>query len=426
MKVIGYGICGPGEANRYMRQTLDEFKRLCDEVIILCNNCDQAEIDLIKEYGFEYRRDRREWGRHQWRIKQDFIERDIKQMAEEGDMLVCLDMDEVFDKHLTKEWLQEAPLDAYHVFVVDLWNDPEHFKLESCFWNVRIWRWNGETKFKAKPVHCGLAPEWTYHYHRHAPFILKHYGLMLKEDRARKIERYQKYDPNAVHLDMKYYDMLKDDSARPFDEEAMHKQVDEEVASYKQSKPKEFMAEKKKPRFAYVKNPHGEVIDIPEKHLDQTMKRGGFEFIGWADEQDDEIEQMFEDTDVDPEPQQTNNYNRSTADEKKELDELNAKDDKQMEEQDVEGLMDAPSDQIQAHDQIDQTPPQGLSDIQVTVSNEPPVDPHPKPDPNKAKKEEEAEAKTEQQKTAKTKVEKKKSTAKKATSKKSNKQKTKK
>jgi len=88
MKVIGYGICGPGEAGRYMKDTLDEFKRLCDAVIILCNNVDQAEIDLIKEYGFEFRRDRREWGAHQWQIKQDFIQRDIQQLANEGDMLV--------------------------------------------------------------------------------------------------------------------------------------------------------------------------------------------------------------------------------------------------------------------------------------------------------------------------------------------------
>lgn len=320
-KIIGYGLVGPGEAKRYMRETLDEFKRLCDTVIILCNNCDQAEIDLIKEYGFEYRLDRREWGAHQWRIKQDFIERDIKQIANEGDMLVCLDMDETIPK-LTKEWLKIADLDAYHVFIADLWNDPEHYKPESCFWNVRIWRWNGETKFKAKPVHCGLAPEWAYHYHRHAPFVLLHKGLMAREDRARKIERYNRYDPHAKHLDKRYYDMLKSDSARPFDFEEISKKISEEVATYQQTKPRKRMA-KKKERYAFIENPHGAVLDIPEKHVERTLKRPGFKLVGWNDDAaQEEVEQMFEETDVaDDTPQ--GSYQRPQQEEEKELEQLN-------------------------------------------------------------------------------------------------------
>lgn len=333
-KVIGYGICGPGEAGRYMKETMDCFKRLCDEVIILCNNCDQAELNLIDSYGFKRVNDRREWGTHQWRIKQDFIERDIKQMANEGDVLVCLDMDEVLSERCTKEWLMEAPLDAYHVFIVDLWNDPQHFKLESCFWNVRIWKWNGETKFKAKPVHCGLAPEWTYHYHRHAPFLLLHKGLMAEEDRLRKIKRYEKYDPHAEHLDQKYYDMLKSNTARPFDEEALADQIAEEVATYNQTKPRHSMIKKPKPRFAYVKNPHGETVDIPEKHLNQTLKRKGFEFVGWADEDQEEIEEMFEDDDAGivpvHAPHTEGSYQRPAQDEKDEVEERNAVADEQM------------------------------------------------------------------------------------------------
>jgi len=377
MKIIGYGICGPNEAGRYMKETLDCFKRLCDDVIILCNNTSKAEHDLIDSYGFTRVSDRREWGTHQWRIKQDFIERDIKQAAKPGDLLVCLDMDEVLDDTCTKEWLQNAPLDAYHVFVVDLWNDAEHFKLESCFWNVRIWRWNGETKFKAKPVHCGLAPEWTYHYHRHAPFLLLHKGLMLAEDRLSKIKRYERYDPKAEHLDRKYYDMLKSTTARPLDTAALLAQIQEEVATYNQTKPRKNTMEKKKEKFAYVKNPHGIVVDIPEKHLAQTLKRTGFTMIGWADEQQDEIEEMFADTDLgdvtapaDPinrTPAQNNaigSYQRTPADEKKELDRLNAASDITKDEE--KELFGAPDTD--------------------TVTEKTPAASHPKPNPNASKK----------------------------------------
>lgn len=278
--IIGYGICGGGEAKRYMNETLEQFKLLCDDVIILGNNITDDERGLIKRHGFKLVEDNREWGKLQWRIKQDFLERNVAKLAKNGDMLVCLDMDEVFCSHITKDWIEKAPLDAYHVFVVDLWNDTEHYKPESCFWNVRIWRWNGQTKFKEKPVHCGLAPEWTYYYHRFAPFLLKHYGLMKEEDRNRKIERYEKYDPKAIHLERKFYNMLKDKSSKSFDENKLCETIEKEVADYKQTKPraKDIVAQ---PRFAYVRNPAGKIYDIPEKDVAETIKRPGFVFIEW-------------------------------------------------------------------------------------------------------------------------------------------------
>lgn len=338
-KIIGYGICGEGEASRYMKQTLECFKNLCDEVIILCNNTSKAEDQLIDSYGFKRFSDRREWGKWQWRIKQDFLERNIAPIANEGDVLVCLDMDEVLSDSLTKEWLLKSELDAYHVFIVDLWE--EGFKPESCFWNVRLWKWNGNTKFKQKPVHCGLAPEWTYHYHRHAPFILKHYGLKDKIDRERKIKRYEHYDPKAEYLDKKFYKMLADDSFAPFDENDIQEKIAKEVNSYKQTKPRASMQPpKKEARYAYVKNPYGLVIDIPEKHLAETMKRGGFEFIGWADDAQKEIESLFEDVEIEGSDSQENperlldasqgSYQRSTKSMKQDFDAMNNRDDEQI------------------------------------------------------------------------------------------------
>lgn len=289
---LGYGIVGGGESQRYMRRTLEEFKRLCDFTILLGNNITDNERDLIKEYGFKLVEDNREWGLLQWKIKKDFIENHVSKLVDNGDMLVCLDMDEVFCEHLTKQWIETAPLDAYHVFVVDLWNDEEHYKVESCFWNVRIWRWNGETKFKQKPVHCGLAPEWTYHYHRHAPFILKHYGLMKPQDRLKKVARYEKYDPTAKYLDPNFYEMLKTNSSKPFTEDEICSKIEKEVADYKQTKPK-IMEEKIKARFAYIKNSAGMVLDIPERDLEQTLKQPGMSFVGWADDIEKEMEDLF-------------------------------------------------------------------------------------------------------------------------------------
>lgn len=299
MKVVGYGICGPGESKRFMRETLDDFKRLCDVVVILVNGPDiadvGAEISLIQEYGFKYSYDNREWGKAQWKIKQDFLQREVSKYADNGDMVVCLDMDETLDQALTKAWLQEAELDAYHVFIVDLWNDETHYKPESCFWNVRLFRWNGIIDFTKKPVHCGLAPEWARAYNRYAPFILIHKGLMLKTDRARKIARYEKYDPAQIHLGRQYYAMLKSDTAEAFDAAKLHDTISKEVATYKQSRPQgpSIYMNKKNERFAYFRNAAGFTVDVPERHVELTKKQPGMTFVGWADDAAKEIEDLF-------------------------------------------------------------------------------------------------------------------------------------
>lgn len=296
MKVIGYGICGPGEAKRYMRETLEEFQRLCDEVVILCNNTGPEEKALIYEFGFRMVQDHREWGKLQWKIKQDFLDTHIRRKAEPGDVMVGLDMDERFDKHLTREWLLAMPFEAVHTFVVDLWNDEHHYKPKSSFWKVQIWRWNGNVEWTKKPLHCGLAPRWAASYNRYAPFLMIHKGLMDPENRKRKIERYEKYDPHAQFLSKAYYHhTLHSDTAEPFDEERLHATIEAEVKTYQQSKPRTATMSQPKGRFAYVRNPGGVVVDIPERMLDETLKRGGFEFIGWADDAAAEIEEMFSD-----------------------------------------------------------------------------------------------------------------------------------
>lgn len=215
MKIVGFGICGAGEADRYMRKTMEEFKRLCDEVYICCNNATQKEIDLIEEYGFDYREDNRTWGIDQPNIKTDHL----KALGDKynPDWIIALDMDEVFAPEFTREIAEHYATEyreiAYHFLVVNLYNDEEHFAHGAGiqrFWNVRFFKYMPEygLQYQRKSLHCGLAPPIMYQYGWYAPFYLLHYGLMKKEDRMRKVERYQKFDPNSKFKNKVYYDDL--------------------------------------------------------------------------------------------------------------------------------------------------------------------------------------------------------------------------
>lgn len=261
--IIGYGVAGANE--RYITATLDQFKALCDKVVIVCNNADQATKDLILSYGFEVREDNRVWGENQHRIKEDLV----KTLGEyKPDWLICLDMDEVFyDMDRTKFESIADQCNSMYVYIVNLWNDG--WKREWSFWNVRAWKWNGVTKFVNRPLHCGLAPEWAYHYGSNVPLLLLHYGLKDKDKRWAKVERYKQFDPEAKYRSKGYYEALKDDTCDVLDMSFIQTTINEEVGKIKS---KAVMIPK--PENYYIVEKDGRQTDIPERLLEGHLKRG--------------------------------------------------------------------------------------------------------------------------------------------------------
>lgn len=214
MKILGLSVCGAGEANRYMEITMKEFKRLCDRVIIATNNATQKEKELIIKYGFEQYEDNREWGMHQDKIKTDLL---AKAQDYQPDWILPLDCDEQFCKEVTRSVLEQLASTeeiAWQFTIVNLYGDRNHFTHHTGikrFWNTRFYKYMPELglKFQEKRLHCGLGPPYAYKFAWYAPYYINHYGLMTEEDRKRKSDRYDKYDPNARFITKEYYDDLK-------------------------------------------------------------------------------------------------------------------------------------------------------------------------------------------------------------------------
>lgn len=214
MKIVGQLVCGPGEADRYLEETLKEFERLCDDVIVATCNATNKEIKLIEKYDFRHYEDNREWGRHQPSIKTGLLRKIIKLGA---DWIFPLDADETTPT-LDRSVLEEVTRgrEAAQFYVVNLWNDEHHYARALSFWNVRFYKADPSkgVQFLKRPVHCGNAPPYFYGIppkYSYVPHILLHKGIMLPESRARKAERYHLYDPNGEHKNWdfgQYYNAL--------------------------------------------------------------------------------------------------------------------------------------------------------------------------------------------------------------------------
>lgn len=204
-------VVGPNE--KYLERSLLEFKRLCDDAMIVTNNADQETKDLIDKYGYSHYEDNRVWGIDQPNIKTDLL---IRIGELNPDWIIALDADEVFAPEFTREEaerLASVGEIAYYFMVVNLYNDEFHFAHGEGiqrFWNIRFYKYMPEygLQFQRKNLHCGLGPPITYNFGWHAPYYLLHYGLMDKADRDRKVERYRQFDPNKKFKAGAYYDDL--------------------------------------------------------------------------------------------------------------------------------------------------------------------------------------------------------------------------
>lgn len=240
MRVIGIGVCGPGEASKYMDRTMKEFKRLCDDAIIVTSNATDAEKALIQKYGFWTYEDNREWGKFQPDIKTDLLKRASKMGA---DWFIALDMDESFAPEFTRAELERIAKTeeiAYYFLVVNLYNDEDHFAHDvgiQRFWNVRMFKHLPQYgyQYQKTALHCGLAPPLFYNYGWHAPYYLEHRGLMRKEDRDARVQRYNKYDPKSKFKSKEYYeDLGRELKPIPFD----RKKLLEKLATSSECQPR--------------------------------------------------------------------------------------------------------------------------------------------------------------------------------------------
>jgi len=253
IRIIGFMVVGEGEASRYLSKSLDEFKRLCDDAMIVGNNTDKDTEDMIKKYGYHFYRDDRIWGQEQPHIKTELLKRIGKELK--PDWILGIDSDEQFCKEVDRETLERLASGeeiGWYFMIVNLYGDKNHFAHDvgiKRFWNVRFYKYMPELglQFQEKRLHCGLGPPYAYKFGWYAPYYINHYGLMTESDRKRKYERYDKYDPNARFIDKRYYDDLRKTLRKiPFNRSKLLEQLASEPTCQPRVTPKPYLNQEKK------------------------------------------------------------------------------------------------------------------------------------------------------------------------------------
>lgn len=275
-------VVGTGEADRYLPKVLKRLSKICDVIVTACTAKDAKTRSLLARETISYDFSNYEWGKKQNIIKERFFNQCVAK--ENPDWIVCVDADEVLDETFTREKAEElANRDeiAYEFYCVQLWNDENHMRVDGLwgnFWNVRYFRYLPEAKgdYQRTPLHCGLAPKYAYAWRTPGEHLFKHYGYMKLEDRKKKVERYNKYDPNAKYKSSEYYDSILDKGkVVPFEERKFLRKL-----KYVPKRPKLNKIKQKKPmqKMYYIRNKHGKVYSVREDQL-ANHKRDGIEIL---------------------------------------------------------------------------------------------------------------------------------------------------
>lgn len=288
MKIAGMLVVGTDSVNRYLKRTIKRLESLCDVIVVGCNARDKATQQylanhpLIKAYDFIDR----EWGKEQWKIKEELVRYCLAK--ENPDWVICVDDDEILDKKFTRdkaEELADRGEIAYTFYCVHLWDKEDQMRVDGHwfgFRNVRYYKFIPEAglSFKKTALHCGLAPLYAYNWCADSEFHFKHLGYLKPEHRKKKIARYKKYDPQGQYISKEYYNSIPEQpKLQKFDE-------DKFCLQYNPKKPNKskYIKQMKEEKTYYIKNKHGKVFGVKESMLEEHAKRPGIEILSEATE----------------------------------------------------------------------------------------------------------------------------------------------
>ena len=275
MKIAAFLVVGAGEADRWLERVLKQLWWV-DTVCVCLNRADEATKELVEKHAEFIREDDREWGKEQWRIKQDFLNAVIEDAK--PDWIWCLDADEIFDPRFDRamaDKMMSGHEVAWYFWCLQLWNDETRVRPDLSFPNIRFFKVVPELglHFLAQALHCGLAPMYAYKYGSQSSLWFKHYGLMKREDRQRKIARYDRYDPNAKYKGKSWYDGLRNERAAHVPFEEIVKKLPEFIHRKKPVTANKHMS-KDKSIFLFVNKLGKTVTAVGEKQREEFAKRG--------------------------------------------------------------------------------------------------------------------------------------------------------
>lgn len=206
------------EADRWLRQVLEQMGQVCDKIIVLDDCSTDITPEICREYGAEvYYSDRSYWGMDELKQRK-LLWHLATQEAKDGDWILCLDADETIAN------IERLPVaikiadqnggNGIAFALYDMWS-PTHYR-EDEMWNAHLRDWvmcvkvnkQQDYMWRKTPLHCGRFPLNACNAVVNAGLKIQHWGWSRPEDRQMKYQRYVGADPEGKSGSLAQYESI--------------------------------------------------------------------------------------------------------------------------------------------------------------------------------------------------------------------------
>ena len=196
--IITKMIVGKGEADRYLKEVLENASKHSDLIIILEDKADNKTIELCRSFEkvkmFSHKNEESLFSINESLLR-EILWKEVKNFAKEGDWIISLDSDEIFDEDILKviSMADETGYERITCKLLDMW-DKENYRIDG-YWSpsiTRIYKYKDSNFGIEGKIHCGCIPAyaWSLRDLFVPRFRLRHLGWQSDEDKKRKLNFY--------------------------------------------------------------------------------------------------------------------------------------------------------------------------------------------------------------------------------------------
>ena len=234
-QAIVYGMLRVKNEARWIERVIKSIKPICDKVFVFDDHSTDGTPDICENLGARVHRSQFT-GLDESRDKNlllSWIYQEVPPQFSKANFAspywaLAIDGDEVLAEghgEIIRDSITVGIKHVYALRVAYLWDNESTVRVDGVYANFRrpsLFRlFNDTFRYQKTPwgnganFHCSNIPQELLHHSTPCDAVLLHYGYMLKEDRLKKFEFYNRVDPNNAGEDQYRHMVIGDVSELP-------------------------------------------------------------------------------------------------------------------------------------------------------------------------------------------------------------------